>query len=237
MSEVRPELEEILEILWTLTEDLDKKTVSFEDLYEEIIEKEGFSDSEELTKNLLEELISLDYIDIKDDRDVTLTQKGFARARQIIRCHRLYERLFTDVLRMKDDAKIENSACVLEHVISSDVEENVCTLLGHPKTCPHGYKIPPGPCCERKIATVSSIIVPVTELDIGETGIIAYITSQDNREMDKLLAFGILPGNPLKLHQKMPRNGPIVLQIDETQVALEKEIADQISVRRGKKNI
>lgn len=235
MSELRPELEEILETIWVLTEDMNKKSVSFEELYEQLRENEELS--EELTKSLLEELISLKFIDIKDDHELLFSEKGYERARQIIRSHRLYERLFSDVLRMKDDEQIESSACVLEHVIAADVEENVCTLLGHPKTCPHGYKIPLGPCCRRKATTVSSIIVPITDLDIGETGNIAYIASKNNREMDKLLAFGILPGNKVKLHQKMPLNGPIVIQIDETQVALEKSVAAQISVRRGKKRI
>ncbi|MFX1294219.1 MAG: metal-dependent transcriptional regulator [Promethearchaeota archaeon] len=233
MSELRPQLEEILETLWVLTEDRDQRTASFDELYKELLGRKKFS--EELTKSLLEELISLKFIEINNDRNIILSQKGYVRARQIIRFHRLYERLFSDVLRMEDNTIIENSACVLEHIISADVEESVCTLLGHPKTCPHGFKIPPGPCCEQKISTVSSIIVPVTELDIGESGPIAYITSKDNREMNKLLAFGILPGNILKMHQKMPFNGPIVVQIDETQLALEKSIADQISVRRGKR--
>ncbi|MHA1129812.1 MAG: metal-dependent transcriptional regulator [Candidatus Helarchaeota archaeon] len=232
MSELRAQLEEILERTWMITEDVNKKSVSFEELYGMLHDQMHFS--EELTKSLLEELVSLNFIEIQDNK-ITLSKKGYARARQIIRSHRLYERLFTDVLRITDDTRIESGACVLEHVISADVEESVCTLLGHPKTCPHGYKIPPGACCKRGATTVSSIIVPVTELDIGESGTIAYIASENNREMDKLLAFGILPGNRVKLHQKMPLNGPIVIQIDETQVALEKSIAEKIAVRRLKK--
>ena len=231
MSELRPDLEEILEIIWMITHDLNRKSATFSELYEKLQEEKGFS--EEQTKSLLEGLITLNFIDITDSH-LELSEKGYKRARRIIRSHRLYERLFSDVLRM-DAAKIESVACVYEHIISEDVEESVCTLLGHPKECPHGLPIPLGSCCKQRISTISSIIAPVTELDIGEIGTIAYISSQDNREMDKLLAFGILPGNLIKLHQRMPRNGPVVIQIDETQVALEKEIADQISVRRKKK--
>ncbi|NVM29747.1 MAG: metal-dependent transcriptional regulator [Candidatus Helarchaeota archaeon] len=233
MSELRSDLEEILEIIWMLTVDENEPTTTFEELYKNLYETKEFSG--ELTKSLLEELISLKLIDIKDDIHVALSQKGYDRARQIIRAHRLYERLFADVLRIKDDAQIERGACVLEHIIAEDVEETVCTLLGHPTKCPHGRPIPPGLCCERRDSSIASIFTPVTELDIGETGQIAYISSNDNREMDKLLAFGILPGNAVKLHQKMPYNGPIVIQIDQTQVALEKSVADQICVRRIKK--
>ncbi len=233
MSELRSDLEEILEIIWMLTMDENVRITTFGDLYKKLCENEEIS--EELTKSLIVELVNLKFVEIKDDVEISLSQKGHDRARQIIRNHRLYERLFSDVLRMKDDAQIERGACVLEHILAEDVEESVCTFLGHPTKCPHGRPIPSGLCCERRDSTIGSILLPVTELDIGESGIIAYISSNDNREMDKLLAFGILPGNSIKLHQKMPLNGPIVIQIDQTQIALEKSIADQICVRRGKK--
>ena len=132
-------------------------------------------------------------------------------------------------------ANVELDEFVLQHVIAEDIEENVCTLLGHPSQCPHGRPIPPGLCCERRDSTIASIFLPVTELDIGESAIISYISSNDNRQMDKLLAFGILPGNSVKLHQIMPLNGPVVIQIDQTQVALERDVAEQICVRRGKR--
>ncbi|MHA1264305.1 MAG: metal-dependent transcriptional regulator [Candidatus Helarchaeota archaeon] len=232
-DELGHNLEELLEIIWMLTVDKNKKTTTFAELYQKLYEVKQFS--EELTKSLLGDLINLKFIEIRDNDQILLNQRGYARARKIIRSHRLYERLFSDVLKMEDDTMIERGACALEHVIAEDVEESVCTLLGHPTKCPHGYPIPPGLCCERRDLTVTSIFSPVTELDIGETGTIAYISSDDNREMDKLLAFGILPGNSIKLHQKMPMNGPVVIQIDQTQIALEREIANHICVRRGKK--
>lgn len=233
MSELRPDLEELLEIIWMLTVDENEKTASFEEFYKNLSEIKAFS--EEQTKSLLEDLISLKYINIESDTRLSLSQKGYDRARQIIRSHRLYERLFSDVLRIEDDDQIERGACVLEHVLAEDIEESVCTLLGHPSQCPHGRPIPPGLCCERRDLTIASIFSSVTELDIGESATIAYISSNDNRQMDKLLAFGILPGNSVKLHQKMPLNGPVVIQIDQTQLALERDVADQICVRRGKK--
>ncbi len=235
MSELRPDLDEILETIWMLTVDENIKMTNFEELYKNLYDIKEFSG--EQTKSLLEELISRKYIHIEDDINILMSQKGYDRARKIIRSHRLYERLFSDVLKMQDDEQIERGACVLEHVLAEDVEESVCTLLGHPTKCPHGRPIPPGLCCERRDLTIASIFLPISELDIGETATIAYISSNDNRQMDKLLAFGILPGNSIKLHQKMPLNGPVVIQIDQTQVALEKEVADQICVRRGKKKI
>jgi putative ABC transport system ATP-binding protein len=80
---------------------------------------------------------------------VELTQHGRERASSIIRRHRLAERLFTDSLAMDSETEIEQQACKFEHILSADATDKICTFLGHPRTCPHGAPIPPGPCCGR----------------------------------------------------------------------------------------
>jgi putative ABC transport system ATP-binding protein len=78
--------------------------------------------------------------------DVQLTPRGENRARDVVRRHRLAERLFTDTFAV-DDSTAHTQACKFEHIISSELDQKICTFLGHPKTCPHGNPIPPGPCC------------------------------------------------------------------------------------------
>jgi putative ABC transport system ATP-binding protein len=78
---------------------------------------------------------------------VELTGRGRQRAGDIIRRHRLAERLFTDSLAMDSETEIEQQACKFEHILSPDATEKICRFLGHPRTCPHGAPIPPGPCC------------------------------------------------------------------------------------------
>jgi putative ABC transport system ATP-binding protein len=78
---------------------------------------------------------------------VELTPKGRQRAADIIRRHRLAERLFTDSLAMDSETEIEQQACKFEHILSPEATDKICTFLGHPKTCPHGAPIPPGKCC------------------------------------------------------------------------------------------
>jgi putative ABC transport system ATP-binding protein len=77
-----------------------------------------------------------------------LTAKGRQRAADIIRRHRLAERLFTDSLAMDSETEIEQQACKFEHILSPEATNKICTFLGHPKTCPHGAPIPPGRCCK-----------------------------------------------------------------------------------------
>jgi putative ABC transport system ATP-binding protein len=90
---------------------------------------------------------------------VELTVRGRQRAADIIRRHRLAERLFTDSLAMDSETEIEQQACKFEHILSQEATEKICTFLGHPRTCPHGAPIPPGPCCgdaEHSVSNKSS---------------------------------------------------------------------------------
>jgi len=80
---------------------------------------------------------------------VQLTPGGSRRARDVVRRHRLAERLFKDTFAIDDD-EVHNQACKFEHIISPELDQRICSFLGHPKTCPHGNPIPPGDCCNGK---------------------------------------------------------------------------------------
>src|SRR5712692_6994791 len=80
---------------------------------------------------------------------VQLTPGGSRRARDVIRRHRLAERLFKDTFAV-EDSELHNQACKFEHIISPELDQRICSFLGHPKTCPHGNPIPPGDCCNGK---------------------------------------------------------------------------------------
>jgi putative ABC transport system ATP-binding protein len=83
--------------------------------------------------------------------EVQLTPGGSQRARNVVRRHRLAERLFKDTFAI-DESEVHNQACKFEHIISPELDQRICTFLGHPKTCPHGNPIPPGDCCNGKPA-------------------------------------------------------------------------------------
>jgi putative ABC transport system ATP-binding protein len=78
--------------------------------------------------------------------EVQLTPGGSRRARDVVRRHRLAERLFKDTFAI-EDSEASNQACKFEHIISPELDQRICSFLGHPKTCPHGNPIPPGDCC------------------------------------------------------------------------------------------
>ncbi len=93
---------------------------------------------------------------------VEMTPRGRRRAADIIRRHRLAERLFTDSLALDSETEIEQQACKFEHILSPEATDKICSFLGHPRTCPHGAAIPPGPCCGR-VAEFSAVAVPSSQ--------------------------------------------------------------------------
>jgi hypothetical protein len=80
---------------------------------------------------------------------VEFTERGRRKAEDIIRRHRLAERLFTETLNMDNETEIEQQACKFEHILSPEATERICSFLGHPRTCPHGSPIPEGTCCTK----------------------------------------------------------------------------------------
>jgi Mn-dependent DtxR family transcriptional regulator len=80
---------------------------------------------------------------------VDFTPAGRQRAADVIRRHRLAERLFTQTLKVQNEDEIEQQACKFEHILSPEVTDKICSFLGHPARCPHGSPIPAGECCER----------------------------------------------------------------------------------------
>jgi DtxR family Mn-dependent transcriptional regulator len=158
---------------------------------------------------------------------VRLTAAGEARARDVVRRHRLTERLFKDLLAVSEST-MEDQACELEHILSPEATESVCTLLGHPPTCPHGRSIPPGACCGAFQKTLRPLVTGLRHFELGATGRIVFIAPKFHDRMDRLAALGVIPGSELRLHQRSPS---YVIEIGETTIALDPEIAGEIFVK------
>ena len=79
--------------------------------------------------------------------EVAFTQDGLRRAESLVRRHRLAETLFSETFQMQE-ALVEAEACYFEHILSPAVTDSICSFLGHPAACPHGWTIPRGACCQ-----------------------------------------------------------------------------------------
>ena len=78
---------------------------------------------------------------VSEDRRLELTDAGRRKAVDVMRKHRLAERLLSDVIGL-DWAYVHDEACRWEHVMSEQVERRLVELLGHPTESPYGNPIP-----------------------------------------------------------------------------------------------
>ena len=78
---------------------------------------------------------------VSDDRTLEMTDSGRQKAVDVMRKHRLAERLLSDVIGL-DWAFVHEEACRWEHVMSEQVERRLVELLGHPTESPYGNPIP-----------------------------------------------------------------------------------------------
>lgn len=209
-------VDELLELIWTLRE---RGVSDLNQLLAETKDGEARSILRMMIKDGLFEM---------DGNRVILKERGEEKAREIIRRHRLTERLLLEIFEMSEE-EVEEEACKLEHILSPGVTESVCTFLGHPPTCIHGKPIPRGDCCAKFKREMKPLVIPLEELGLGEKGRIVFIAPRSHQRLDRLSSLGIVPGSILRMHQKHPS---YVLQIGETTLALDHEVVKDIYVKK-----
>ncbi len=206
--------EELLETLWINTREKKQESVPFAELEVQPADE------------TLAQLASGGYVSVTDGK-VQLTDTGLVEATTVVRRHRLAERLLNDVLGA-NDTFLHEKACKFEHLLDRGLDENICTLLGHPKTCPHGQPIPPGRCCQDRLRSPHRVVSPLSETQAHQQGTIAYVHTAGSAALNKLMSMGILPGAPISVEQTFPS---YVFKVRQSQFAVDKDIADAIFVR------
>ena len=75
---------------------------------------------------------------------VKLTEEGDKVGSSMMRNSRLLEVLMKDSLKVEID---EEMVCGIEHHMNKQFTDALCTMLKHPRKCPHEHDIPIGECC------------------------------------------------------------------------------------------
>ena len=78
---------------------------------------------------------------------VSLTENGERIGSSMMRNSRLLEVLLDSALKVEID---EEMVCGIEHHMNKQFTDALCTMLNHPRKCPHSHDIPMGECCENK---------------------------------------------------------------------------------------
>ena len=195
--------------------------------------KEKNQDSIDILKNVMKGKFNIDIVDelsaegmveLKNaGTNIRFTAKGEEIARKLIRSHRLAERMVLDIL----GSEFEAGACEFEHIITPEIVDSICTLLGHPRECPHGMPIPEGKCCEVSARVAGSSVIPLTELEVRQSARVAYINCMTDQRLHRMEGLRIRPGTMIKLHQTYPT---FVIECEGAHIALDTSVASNICV-------
>jgi len=129
-------IDNLLKAVWHAQEDAQKTPVSVEVMPEFAPNRATFV------------LMSQEGLIQLEGDSLAFTNHGETRAKEVIRRHRLSERLFYETFGLDKDL-LDEHACKIEHSLSPEVTQKICTFLRHPLTCPHGSPIPRGECCRK----------------------------------------------------------------------------------------
>jgi len=218
-----------------LTEEVTSQTEEFLETIYRLQERDGAARTSELVKmlnivpgtvtNTVERLEKRGLVRHEVYRGVKLTDEGKAIALQVLRRHRLSERLLSDVLHMNWD-QIHEAACQLEHGITEEVAENIEKLLEQPQTCPHGNPIP---TMAGGIATKTTM--PLSNLSIGEEGTVTNITDEKQTALEYIKKLGLKPGAHVKVVDRNSHGVTVTVQVDGTNQKTTSRIAQTVRVK------
>lgn len=180
---------------------------------------------------MLHKLSEQGYVRHVPYKGVVLRPRGRRIACKLARKHRLLERFLADFVGITGKSRHEQ-ACKMEHALTDEAERNLCKMMHRPRECPHGRRIPK---CGRPITCekCTSTDVPLTEVGEGERVVVSHLVSEDRDELCRMLAMGFVPGSELVVEKKLPMDGPIIVALKGTKVAIARENGRILHVTRA----
>lgn len=158
-------------------------------------------------------------------KKVYLTKKGRTIALDIVRRHRISERFLSDMLGLGWN-QVHEEAHKIEHGLSKKVTDKLDTVLGKPKTCPHGNPVPD---INGNISEEPSY--PLITLKKHDHVRIIKIIDEDPKLLNYLATLGLMPKIKISIEEKT-YSGPIIIKVGKASYALGKNIAESIWVRK-----
>nr|WP_277814794.1 metal-dependent transcriptional regulator [Flaviflexus huanghaiensis] len=144
---------------------------------------------------------------IGPNRRIELTVAGRRKATEVMRKHRIAERLLIDVIGM-DWEYAHEEACRWEHVMSDRVAEKLDVILGHISHDPYGNPIPSAAEGPGDLAAEESGLIALADVDSDRfTATLRRIAEPlqvDVELLSRLKAAGVVPGVEISV-EKMPQ--------------------------------
>jgi len=154
--------------------------------------------------------------------EFALTAEGEARAHNLIRRHRLAERLLTDVLKVPLE-EAHDEACRLEHALSPQLEARLATALGSPESCPHGHPID---------AAAEDHTLPLADLPANRRAVIARLEDETPARVRYLSERGLVPGARVVVRKRDSLGEVLVVEVNGQTHSLALALARTLRIRR-----
>jgi len=157
-------------------------------------------------------------------KGVRLTADGWDRADGILRRHRLWECFLVEHLELPWKM-VHDFACQLEHVSEDALTDALDKYLGLPSFCPHGNPIPPS-----QGFTEVRAASPLSDLDVGQDGVVLCIREEDGEILEYLDARAVRPGSRVRIEEIAPYDGPRSVLVDGEKQVLGRKAAEHILI-------
>jgi DtxR family Mn-dependent transcriptional regulator len=175
--------------------------------------------------DMLKKLTEKRLISYDKKRGARLTTIGVKAAMEVVRKHRLWEVFLLEKLGYKWD-EVHNLAEQLEHVGSYELADRLEKFLGFPDYDPHGDPIPKS---DGKIAEVFKTML--LEVEPGKQYKVVAVKDTSAEFLNYLQKLGIGIGTRLKVIEKIPFDGSLVVQIGKnTNTTISNKFAENVLV-------
>ena len=174
---------------------------------------------------MLRKLAQLGLITYRRYHHISLTKEGERKAHDVIRRHRLAERLLTDVLNIPLEEAHEE-ACKLEHAVSPTLLPRLATALGSPESCPHGHPVD---------AAARDHTIALTDAPIGSTLPISRLEDESAEVVRYLAERNLVPGERVTLREMEPLGGAVAVEAGGERHTLGYRLASSIRVTKPKR--
>jgi DtxR family Mn-dependent transcriptional regulator len=171
-------------------------------------------------------LTKKNYVIWKKGRGFKLTKKGRKLALDVLRRHRIAERLLVDLLGVSWE-EAHDMACEWEHVLTEEQCNRVLEKLDDPTTCPHGNPIPAANGTLHPLSELS-----LADLDQEEEAIIDCISDENLEILRMMASMGMLPGERVRVVQVSPVGDTLIIEVGTAQFALSCDLAKRVRVHR-----
>ena len=166
-----------------------------------------------------------DLILITSDKEILFTDQGLKFAENIVRRHRLAERMVVDILGL-DLHKAHVEAHRLEHAISPDLEEKISQKLKNPLTCPFGHPIPGNGYVPY------DAVIRLSEASANKRFIVDRVPEEDQVLLEYFVDNHLIPDQIIKVQEVAPYRGVIRLDSrDSKDIVMGYEVASKVWVR------